>query len=76
MQVSLAIMKACQPRLMEMREMEEMVEYLKDEVPALDGDRLQVSLLPSQPPIPLIPCPGPMCTCPKSAQRCTPLFDR
>ena len=42
MQVSLAIMKACQPRLMEMREMEEMVEYLKDEVPALDGDRLQV----------------------------------
>lgn len=46
-QVSLAIMKACGPRLMKMNEMEDLMGYLKDEVPLMDPEKLQVRLLPA-----------------------------
>ncbi len=50
-------MNACQPRLMAMEEMEEMVEYLKDEVPALEGDHLQVPPLLAHSDSPAAGCP-------------------
>lgn len=41
-QVSLGIIKACETRLFQMREMEEMVEFMKNEVPNWDASLLQV----------------------------------
>ena len=61
-QVALAIMKHCAPRLMAMREMEEMVEYLKDDVPAMDTEKLQV--FPPPPPLTRT------CTCTTSSPLC------
>ncbi len=42
MQVSLGLIKACESRLLEMREMEEMVEFMKNEVPNWEASLLQV----------------------------------
>ncbi len=44
-QVSLGVLKACESKLLEMREMEEMVEFMKNEVPNWDPGLLQVQRL-------------------------------
>ena len=41
-QVALGLMKACEAQLFELREMEEMVEFMKNEVPNWEPSLLQV----------------------------------
>jgi hypothetical protein len=42
--VALGLMKACEAQLFELREMEEMVEFMKNEVPNWEPSLLQVPI--------------------------------